>query len=167
MRTLVALATVAIVILAWGSTSQLATPDVSAISTRAVQTALAPFTQTARAGPMSNDTPEGTSAPPPTATSRPTATATAPPLLAPKEDGHYLINVDIAPGVWRSHGTGNACYWEVTTATGDIISYDLGMAGGAAYIPPTGFEVTFEWCGTWTYLKGPSFYPPAPARRET
>ena len=73
-------------------------------------------------------------------------------LIEPKGDGFYLINIDIAPGIWRSTGTGDSCYWAVTDRTGDIIDNHFGMAGGTAYIPATGFQVEFDDCGIWEYL---------------
>jgi hypothetical protein len=73
----------------------------------------------------------------------------------PHEDGFYLVNIDIAPGVWRSQGTGDNCYWEITTKTGDVTSNHFGMAGGTAYISPMAFQISFERCGTWIYLGPP------------
>jgi hypothetical protein len=76
-------------------------------------------------------------------------------LRADKSSGFYLVNIDIAPGVWRSNGTNDDCYWEITTSTGDIINNFFGMAGGTAYIPSTAFQVQFDDCGTWTFLAPP------------
>jgi hypothetical protein len=76
-------------------------------------------------------------------------------LFGPHDDGFFLVNVDIAPGVWRSDGNADNCYWKTSTATGDIIDNHFGMAGGTAYIGPTDFQVEFDGCGTWTYLQGP------------
>jgi hypothetical protein len=94
---------------------------------------------------------------PPTSTPTitPIPTATQSPLFAAKHNGFYLVNSEIAPGVWRSDGSGNECYWKVSTATGDIINNHFGMAGGTAYIPATAFQVEFSNCGTWTYLQAP------------
>lgn len=93
----------------------------------------------------------------PTITNTPLPPTATPDLLkAPKSDGFYLINVDIAPGVWRSTGTASgSCYWSVTTATGDIIDNHFGDPGGTAYIAPNGFQVEFNGCGTWEWLQGP------------
>lgn len=92
----------------------------------------------------------------PTITSTPTKTGTPTPtvnpLTTPRGDGFYLVGVDIAPGVWRSQGTGDRCYWEIDTRTGDIISNHFGMAGGTMYIPSTAFQVSVEDCGSWIYL---------------
>lgn len=90
-----------------------------------------------------------------TATPKFTPTAALDPLFQPKGDGFYLVGVDIAPGIWRSNGTGTKCYWEVTEKNGDILDNDFGMAGGTAYISPDAFQVKFEDCGTWTYMGPP------------
>jgi hypothetical protein len=93
----------------------------------------------------------------PTQTIPPTATATTTPTLDPlkqsRGDGMYLVGIEIAPGVWDSDGSGDSCYWEVSTATGDIISNHFGLAGGTAYVPATGFQVYFDDCGYWTWLQ--------------
>lgn len=91
----------------------------------------------------------------PTPTNTVPPTATQDPLKAPKGAGFYLVGVDIAPGVWRSDGTGDSCYWAVTSATGDILDNHFGMAGGTAYVSPSGFQVEFDDCGTWTFLRDP------------
>jgi hypothetical protein len=103
----------------------------------------------------------------PTITSTPTVTPTRTPtpnvaqtatasawarLISPKGDGFYLINIDIAPGIWRSTGTEDGCYWAVTDRYGNIIDNHYGMSGGTAYIPPTGYQVEFDDCGIWEYL---------------
>lgn len=95
----------------------------------------------------------------PTMTSSPTITSsptkTPDPLKMPKGNGFYLIGIDIAPGVWRSDGTGDGCYWSVTAMDGDIFDNHFGMAGGTAFISPNGFQVEFNDCGTWTFLRDP------------
>jgi len=91
---------------------------------------------------------------PPTETPKPSPTPD--PLKTNKKPGIYLVNVTIAPGVWLSLGTGNNCYWEITTRTGDIINNHFGMAGGTCYIPPSAFQVTFKAnCGDWQFLEEP------------
>lgn len=94
-----------------------------------------------------------------TATITPTPTQTMPPTptldprFLPKSDGFYLIGIDIAPGVWRSTGTFDNCYWSVTRSSGDIIDNHFGMSGGTAFLPDYGFQVQFEDCGMWEYLQ--------------
>lgn len=114
------------------------------------------YTPTPLYTPTITNTP--TETPPPTDTPNVAMTATEKAMAAlrsPKGDGFYLVNVDIAPGVWRSGGDGDHCYWSVTRANGDIIDNDFGMAGGTAYIPPTAFQVEFENCGRWTFISPP------------
>lgn len=84
-----------------------------------------------------------------------TPSPTLDPLMTAKGSGYYLIGVDIAPGVWRSTGTNNDCYWAVTRQDGDIVSNHFGMAGGTAYLPTNGFQVQLDNCGTWEYLSAP------------
>jgi hypothetical protein len=93
----------------------------------------------------------------PTITQTPTKTPipspTRNPLQMDKRGGFYLVNVDIAPGIWRNNGTSDDCYWAVTTSTGKIISNHFGMGGGTMYIPATGYQVELKSsCGTWIYL---------------
>jgi hypothetical protein len=80
------------------------------------------------------------------------ATPTPDPLRSSKKDGFFLVGVDISPGIWRSSGTGNSCYWEITTKTGNILSNHFGMSGGTMYIPATAFQVQLQDCGNWLYL---------------
>jgi hypothetical protein len=106
--------------------------------------------------PTSSYTPTRTSTP----TRTPNATQTAQArlmerLTAPKSDGFYLVDVDIAPGVWRSTGTGDSCYWEITTRSGDIINNHFGLSGGTAYIAASAFQVRFQDCGQWVFLSPP------------
>jgi hypothetical protein len=95
----------------------------------------------------------------PTITATPTITPTLTPTLDPlkkaRGSGMYLVNVDIAPGVWRSDGKNDSCYWKVSSTTGDIIQNYYGMAGGTIYIPESGFQVELNDCGTWTFLQNP------------
>jgi len=99
-----------------------------------------------------------TSTPEYTATITLTPTETATPTNTPdvtkmdKTDGFYLVGSEIAPGIWRSNGTQDDCYWEISTATGDIISNHFGMAGGTMFVPSSGFQVMLEDCGTWTFI---------------
>ena len=90
-----------------------------------------------------------------------TATITNTATLTPTEDflksnkmpGFYLVGVDIAPGIWRSQGNSESCYWEITTRTGNIIDNHFGMAGGTINIPYNAFQVELDTdCGYWVYL---------------
>lgn len=113
------------------------------------------ITQTSTATPKYTATPKNT----PTITLTPTNTFTPTPTIDPlkkaKGNGFYLIGVDIAPGVWRSQGSGDKCYWAVTRSNGDIMDNHFGMAGGTAYLPTNGFQVEFNDCGTWVFISNP------------
>jgi hypothetical protein len=75
------------------------------------------------------------------------------PLYDIHSPGFYLVNIDIAPGVWRSTVSGDGCYWAITTAKGDIINNHFGMAGGTINIPSTAFQVELgPECGDWIFL---------------
>ena len=76
-------------------------------------------------------------------------------LTEERADGFYLVGVDIAPGVWRSTGGGDSCYWATTSKTGEIIKNHFGMAGGTAYISPSAYQVEFSNCGIWLFLTPP------------
>ncbi len=95
----------------------------------------------------------GTATPEYTPTITETPTPTKDPLMMDKRPGIYVVGTDIAPGLWRSLSTGDDCYWEITTRTGDIIDNHFGKAGGTMYIQPNAFQVMLEdECGNWTYL---------------
>jgi hypothetical protein len=80
------------------------------------------------------------------------STPTPNPLSSDKSDGFYLVGVEIAPGVWRSQGNAENCYWSITTRTDNIINNYFGMAGGTMYIPATALQVRLQDCGKWVYL---------------
>jgi len=139
----------------------------AAIAIQSFVSTFAAQTETARAISTQTHTPI-----PETATITPTASDTATPsetpnlsqtqtaqalaiLITPRGNGHYLVGVDIAPGVWRSENGYSGCYWSVTTKTGSIINNDFGDSGGTVYISPTAYEVEFSDCGIFTYLGAP------------
>jgi hypothetical protein len=74
-------------------------------------------------------------------------------LKASREDGIWLVGVDIAPGLWRNNGTGDGCYWQRSTMTGDIIDNHFGQGGGTVYILKSDFQFETHDCGTWTYIR--------------
>lgn len=92
---------------------------------------------------------EGTCAAP-TPTLPPTATQD--PTRRSRSDGFYLVGSEFSPGLWRSQGAGDSCYWELTSKTGKIIDNHFGMAGGTMYVRPTDFQVRLEDCGTWVFI---------------
>ncbi|MFQ5966452.1 MAG: hypothetical protein ACE5MI_02440 [Acidimicrobiia bacterium] len=69
-------------------------------------------------------------------------------LMTPKQDGFYLVGVEIGAGMWRSTGRGGACYWARRDERQRIIASYFGPAGGTVTIEPSDFEVQFERCGT-------------------
>ncbi|MBA4420558.1 MAG: hypothetical protein C0391_05375 [Anaerolinea sp.] len=70
-----------------------------------------------------------------------------------KIPGTYLIGSEIAPGNWRSMGSGDGCYWKVSDNRGEIVNNYFGVAGTIMYIPASGYIVQLESeCGNWTYL---------------
>lgn len=161
-KTYLALITVLLITIACASsTPAVPTLDINKMSTNVVQTALAQITQTAMAAPTSTfvltntalpiNTQGPSITPAPTNTPAPTIDSTR----ANKGNGFYLVNVDIAPGVWRSTGSSDGCYWAVTSSTNDILNNHFGMSGGTAYIDPAGFQVEFNGCGTWEFLSPP------------
>lgn len=88
-----------------------------------------------------------------TPTITPTRTKTPDLTKTDKGPGFYLVGSEIAPGLWKSQATGDDCYWELDTRTGDIISNHFGFAGITMYIPSTAFSATMQdECGRWTYL---------------
>ena len=90
----------------------------------------------------------------PTSTQPPTSTPS--PLKKDKKPGFYLVGIDIAPGVWRSLGSSDSCYWSITDRYGNIINNHFGMAGGTMYIPTQSYQVQLDAdCGTWTFLQEP------------
>ena len=73
----------------------------------------------------------------------------------PKEDGFYTVGVEIAPGQWRSTGTGDSCYYATYDGYQDINENYFGDAGVTITLGPLDYEVEFTRCGTWEYLDGP------------
>lgn len=70
----------------------------------------------------------------------------------PKSDGFYTVNVEIAPGRWRSTGSSDACYWVRLDENQVVLENHFGLSGGTLFVPETDYEVAFEDCGTWRYL---------------
>jgi hypothetical protein len=131
-------------------------PPTIAIEVTRIVIVTTTYTPTPLYTPTITSTPTNTSTPTVTPNASQTAQAklTAQ-LRADKGDGFYLVNVDIAPGVWRSTGSGDGCYWATTTKTGDIIDNHFGMSGGTAFISPNAFQVEFNGCGTWIFVSAP------------
>ena len=70
----------------------------------------------------------------------------------PKESGFYTVGIEIAPGLWRSTGTGNSCYYAKLDEFQDINDNHFGNSGVTINIFESDYEVEFTDCGTWEYL---------------
>lgn len=74
-------------------------------------------------------------------------------LTTPKKTGFYLVNVDIAPGTWRTEpGVSDNCYWAINDKNQDTVKNNFGPSGSTFTIRPTDFEVEIGDCGTVTFL---------------
>ena len=71
----------------------------------------------------------------------------------PKGDGLYTVGVEIAPGKWRSTGTGPSCYWARLDDHQNVLDNHFGNAGGTVTILDTDYEVHFKKCGSWEYVE--------------
>lgn len=111
------------------------------------------FTPTITLTPSNTPTPTRTPTETPTPNVAKTATAQAfARLTKPFGDGFYLVNVDIAPGVWRSTAGSDGCYWARTSVTGDIQDNHFGLSGGTANIRAGDFQFETKGCGRWEFL---------------
>lgn len=72
-------------------------------------------------------------------------------LTRSKGDGFYTVGVEIAPGTWRSDGSGSGCYWARLDRNQEILANHFGSAGGSVTIRASDYEVEFSDCGTWEY----------------
>jgi len=74
---------------------------------------------------------------------------------APFGDGTFIVNKDIAPGTWRSSGSGT-CYWErlkgFSGELGDIIANDNVSGSAVVTIDPGDAGFSSARCGTWTKI---------------
>jgi len=75
----------------------------------------------------------------------------APPLTQ-FGDGNWIVGIDIQPGTYRTSGQVSGCYWERTTAAGDIIDNDFITAALQAIFTVQASDalVSSSGCGTWT-----------------
>ena len=110
------------------------------VTREVVYTRIAPSTPTA--GPSST--------PAPTFTPKPTIDRTK----TNKGEGSYLIGSDIAPGIWRSSGSGE-CYLEVDNLSGDLLNNSLNPAGATFRIPAGDYLIVISSAlgnCTWSYF---------------
>lgn len=99
--------------------------------------------------PTPSETPMPTETPDVTQTAEAEAQAR---LTEDKFDGFYLVGIDMAPGRWRSKGTGDDCYWSRTDELQEIIDNHFGLAGGAVTLRASDYQFESQGCGGWTYL---------------
>ena len=145
-----------------------AVPAVIVTATPLPATSTPARTSTATKPPMPTGLPPTTLPPtalppttiPPTAVPPTTLPPTAPPnkLTEAKGAGFYLVNLEIAPGLWRSQGNAKNCWVKTKTRTDDLIDIDLGPPGKTFYINANDFSVEFsvlEFGGAsclWNYM---------------
>jgi hypothetical protein len=80
---------------------------------------------------------------------------TIPSLQLPKEDGVFRVNIDIAPGRWKSMSDATetqSCYWARISTDGSIIQNYFGYGGTSLYIYKSDFAVEFKDCSVMVYL---------------
>jgi hypothetical protein len=73
----------------------------------------------------------------------------------PRVDGVYRINVDIAPGQWKSMSDATetqSCYWARIASDGTIIDNFFGYGGTVVNINDSDFAVEFKSCSIMVYL---------------
>jgi hypothetical protein len=75
---------------------------------------------------------------------------------APFGDGTFMVNTDIAPGTWRSSGSGD-CYWErlkgFSGEMDDIIANDNVSEPTVVTISPGDAGFSSVRCDTWTKIQ--------------
>ena len=71
---------------------------------------------------------------------------------APKESGFFTVGIEIAPGQWRSTGTGDGCYWARLDGNQEILDNHFGNAGGTVTVFPSDYEIQFDDCGVWEFV---------------
>lgn len=120
--------------------------DTKNVETSASQTTVATVTTTAATVAL-------TAAP---TTARPTTTPPPPTTTGPKTtfgDGTYRVGADIAPGTYRSTGSGS-CYWERQSSFGggfeSIIANEFARGQAVVTIQASDAGFKSQGCGTWT-----------------
>jgi len=71
-------------------------------------------------------------------------------LISPKGDGIWTVGVEMAAGRWRSNGSGDSCYWQISPdgRPDSIINNHFGNAGGTVTLQ-NGQEFESDRCGQW------------------
>jgi len=77
-------------------------------------------------------------------------------LYSPHPSGFHTVGDEIGPGVWRSTGNGDGCYWErlrgLSGEFDDIITNYFGNAGVTVRISASDVAFSSSGCGTWEYV---------------
>jgi hypothetical protein len=74
--------------------------------------------------------------------------------MRPHGDGVYLVGVTIAPGRWRSTANQDGdCYWARRKYDGILLDNHYGASDTEILISPTDYEVEFDGCGVWVYVR--------------
>lgn len=71
-------------------------------------------------------------------------------------DGMYLVGVDVAPGTWRSDGTGTGCYWarlRNINGTSAIIANNLQTAPAIVTVLASDVAISVSGCGRWSRVE--------------
>ena len=89
--------------------------------------------------------------------------------FAPHGDGYYEVGKDIAPGLWRSNGKFDDCFWERLDSQNNQYDAHYGFAGGTVNIQPNDHRVRFLNCATWFYVENevPQLQPDAYAEKSS
>jgi len=69
-------------------------------------------------------------------------------MSAPKNDGFYLIGVEIAQGVWETENGQSACYWALLDNNQEILKNHFGLSGGTINLTENYYELEIRNCGT-------------------
>ena len=90
-------------------------------------------------------------------------------LTADKQDGFYLVGIDIMPGRWETTGSNSDCFWARTDVAGDTLDNHFGQAGGTITVHETDFQVEFNNCGIVVYVENrePTLSPDAEAPKDS
>lgn len=77
-------------------------------------------------------------------------------LYGPHGSAFYTVGDEIGPGLWRSTGSGDGCYWErlkgLSGEFGDIIANYFGVAGVTVRIRASDVAFSSTRCGSWEYV---------------
>ena len=69
-------------------------------------------------------------------------------MQEPKDDGFYLIGVEIAPGVWETENGRDSCYWALLDDNQETLKNHFGPSGGTINLTENNYELEIKNCGT-------------------